>query len=126
MFISTSPGDQTASTSKAPSPGSIPQPRLDGLPYETVPDWNNIGLFTAGPMGSPKIGMGPNPVGLPGNRFFHIALRLRPAGRSEHLPAEEVLRHHAREAAEPHYLGVPHPHDVKAAGVLGIDLEAFE
>jgi gas vesicle protein len=21
---------------------------LDGLPYETVPDWNNIGLFTAG------------------------------------------------------------------------------
>lgn len=48
MFISTSPDDQTASTSKAPPPGSIPQPRLDGLPYETVPDWNNIGLFTAG------------------------------------------------------------------------------
>jgi gas vesicle protein len=21
---------------------------LDGVPYETVPDWNNIGLFTAG------------------------------------------------------------------------------
>jgi len=48
MFISTSPGDQTASTPKAPPPGSIPQPGLDGLPYETVPDWNNIGLFTAG------------------------------------------------------------------------------
>ena len=48
MFISTSPGDQTASAPKAPPPGSIPQPRLDGLPHETVPDWNNIGLFTAG------------------------------------------------------------------------------
>ena len=48
MFISTSPGDQASSTPKAPPPGSIPQPRLDGLPHETVPDWNNIGLFTAG------------------------------------------------------------------------------
>jgi hypothetical protein len=33
---------------KAPKPGSVPQPRSDGLPYETVPDWNNIGLFAAG------------------------------------------------------------------------------
>ncbi|HEY6089983.1 MAG TPA: YtxH domain-containing protein [Gemmatimonadaceae bacterium] len=33
---------------KAPPPGSIPQPRNDGVPHETVPDWNNIGLFTAG------------------------------------------------------------------------------
>jgi gas vesicle protein len=33
---------------KAPPPGSVPQPQLDGLPLETVPDWNNIGLFTAG------------------------------------------------------------------------------
>lgn len=33
---------------KAPPPGSVPQPRSDGLPYETVPDWNNIGLFAAG------------------------------------------------------------------------------
>jgi len=32
----------------APKPGSVPQPRSDGLPYETVPDWNNIGLFAAG------------------------------------------------------------------------------
>jgi hypothetical protein len=48
MFISTSPDDQASATQKAPSPGSIPQPKLDGLPYETVPDWNNIGLFTAG------------------------------------------------------------------------------
>jgi hypothetical protein len=39
----------TASPSvKAPPPGSVPQPRSDGLPYETVPDWNNIGLFAAG------------------------------------------------------------------------------
>lgn len=48
MFDSSSPGNQTSSATKAPPPGSIPQPRLDGLPDETVPDWNNIGLFTAG------------------------------------------------------------------------------
>jgi hypothetical protein len=48
MFDSSSPGGTTASIPKAPPPGSIPQPRSDGLPYETVPDWNNIGLFTAG------------------------------------------------------------------------------
>jgi hypothetical protein len=42
---------KTASPSpslKAPPPGSIPQPRSDGLPYDTVPDWTNIGLFAAG------------------------------------------------------------------------------
>lgn len=33
---------------KAPPAGSVPQPSSDGLPYETVPDWNNIGLFAAG------------------------------------------------------------------------------
>jgi YtxH-like protein len=33
---------------KAPPPGSVPQPNSDGLPFETVPDWNNIGLFAAG------------------------------------------------------------------------------
>jgi len=33
---------------KAPKPGSVPQPSSDGIPYETVPDWNNIGLFAAG------------------------------------------------------------------------------
>jgi hypothetical protein len=33
---------------KAPAPGSIPQPKPDGLPYGSVPDWNAIGLFTAG------------------------------------------------------------------------------
>jgi hypothetical protein len=48
MFISTSPDDQASSIPKAPLPGSVPQPKSDGLPYETVPDWNNIGLFTAG------------------------------------------------------------------------------
>ncbi len=35
-------------SAKAPPPGSVPQPNSDGLPYETVPDWNNIGLFSAG------------------------------------------------------------------------------
>jgi hypothetical protein len=40
---------KTASPSlKAPPPGSVPQPRSDGLPFETVPDWTNIGLFAAG------------------------------------------------------------------------------
>ena len=48
MFNSISPDSQAASIPKAPPPGSIPQPSLDGLPSETVPDWNNIGLFTAG------------------------------------------------------------------------------
>jgi hypothetical protein len=48
MFNSTSPASPAASIPKAPPPGSIPQPRSDGLPHDTVPDWNNIGLFTAG------------------------------------------------------------------------------
>ena len=48
MFNSISPDSQASSIPKAPPPGSIPQPSLDGLPHETVPDWNNIGLFTAG------------------------------------------------------------------------------
>jgi hypothetical protein len=37
-----------SSIPKAPPQGSIPQPKDDGLPPEMVPDWNNIGLFTAG------------------------------------------------------------------------------
>jgi len=48
MFNSPSLSNQTSAIPKAPPPGSIPQPRADGLPHETVPDWNNIGLFTAG------------------------------------------------------------------------------
>ena len=48
MFNSISPDSQASSIPKAPPPGSIPQPSLDGLPHETVPDWNNISLFTAG------------------------------------------------------------------------------
>jgi hypothetical protein len=48
MFNSSSLGSQASSIPKAPPPGSIPQPSADGLPSETVPDWNNIGLFTAG------------------------------------------------------------------------------
>ena len=48
MFDSSAPGRTTSSIPKAPRPGSIPQPKPDGLPSETVPDWNNIGLFTAG------------------------------------------------------------------------------
>jgi len=48
MFNSPSPARPAQSAPKAPPPGSIPQPRENGLPDELVPDWNNIGLFTAG------------------------------------------------------------------------------
>jgi hypothetical protein len=48
MFNSPSPPRPTSPGPKAPPPGSIPQPQRDGAPQETVPDWNNIGLFTAG------------------------------------------------------------------------------
>ena len=48
MFNSPGPSRTASSIPKAPPPGSIPQPKPDGLPRETVPDWNNIGLFTAG------------------------------------------------------------------------------
>jgi len=48
MFNSPSPSQTATSIPKAPAPGSIPQPRDNGLPGEMVPDWNNIGLFTAG------------------------------------------------------------------------------
>ncbi|MDP9201743.1 MAG: YtxH domain-containing protein [Gemmatimonadota bacterium] len=48
MFNSPSPGSPASSIPKAPIPGSIPQPKPDALPHQTVPDWNNISLFTAG------------------------------------------------------------------------------
>jgi len=48
MFNSPGSSRTASSIPKAPPPGSIPQPKPDGLPHETVPDWNNIGLFTAG------------------------------------------------------------------------------
>src|SRR6185437_1176976 len=44
MFNSIDPSQTAHSIPKAPPPGSIPQPKVDGLPFETVPDWNNIGL----------------------------------------------------------------------------------
>ncbi len=48
MFDSPSPPRQASALPKAPPPGSIRQPKPDGLPHERVPDWDNIGLFTAG------------------------------------------------------------------------------
>ena len=48
MFDSSSPLRTASPIPKAPPQGSVPQPRPDGLPAETVPDWNAIGLFTAG------------------------------------------------------------------------------
>lgn len=48
MFNSTEQLHTRSTTTKAPPPGSVPQPRADGLPVDMVPDWNNIGLFTAG------------------------------------------------------------------------------
>ena len=48
MFNSPAASRTASSIPKAPPPGSIPQPKPNGMPYGTVPDWNNIGLFTAG------------------------------------------------------------------------------
>ncbi len=48
MFNSADPSRTESAIPKVPPPGSIPQPKDDGLPREMVPDWNNIGLFTAG------------------------------------------------------------------------------
>jgi hypothetical protein len=48
MFNSADPSRTESAIPKVPPPGSIPQPEDDGLPREMVPDWNNIGLFTAG------------------------------------------------------------------------------
>jgi hypothetical protein len=48
MVNFTSPPRTASTIPKAPAPGSIPQPGPDGFPGQTVPDWNNIGLFTAG------------------------------------------------------------------------------
>ena len=48
MFNSPSSARPAQSVPKAPPPGSIPQPSENGLPGQMVPDWNNIGLFTAG------------------------------------------------------------------------------
>ena len=48
MFDSSSPARPVSSIPRVPSPGSIPQPTDNSLPGEMVPDWNNIGLFTAG------------------------------------------------------------------------------
>jgi hypothetical protein len=48
MVNFTSPPRTASASPKAPAPGSIPQPDSDGFPGETVPDWNNIGLFVAG------------------------------------------------------------------------------
>jgi hypothetical protein len=48
MFNSPDPARTASSAPRVPPPGSVPQPEDDGLPREMVPDWNNIGLFTAG------------------------------------------------------------------------------
>ena len=48
MFNIPSPSGAETSIPRAPRPGSIPQPKPDGLPSEMVADWNAIGLFTAG------------------------------------------------------------------------------
>lgn len=48
MFNSPSPARPASAIPKAPLPGSVPQPTDNGLPEAMVPDWNNIGLFTAG------------------------------------------------------------------------------
>ena len=48
MFNMPSSSGVETSIPRAPRPGSIPQPKPDGLAPDMVPDWNAIGLFTAG------------------------------------------------------------------------------
>lgn len=48
MLNSSEQSESRPATPKAARPGSVPQPGSDGHPLETVPDWNNIGLFAAG------------------------------------------------------------------------------
>ena len=48
MFNTPSASGTETSIPRAPRPGSIPQPKPDGIPSEMVADWNAIGLFTAG------------------------------------------------------------------------------
>jgi hypothetical protein len=48
MFNSAGPPREASTIPKAAAPGSVPQPKPDGFPHDTVPDWNNIGLFTVG------------------------------------------------------------------------------
>src|SRR5438876_5994654 len=48
MFNSPSLAQPATAIPKGPQPGSVPQPRENGLHGQMVPDWNNIGLFTAG------------------------------------------------------------------------------
>lgn len=48
MLNSSEQSQRPSPSLKAPPPGSVPQPNSDGLPLETVPDWNNIGIFAAG------------------------------------------------------------------------------
>ena len=53
-------------------------------------------------------------IGIELHRALHVAHRFGPARGAEHVAAEEVLGHEAREAAEAHDLGVPSSHDVVA------------
>ena len=64
--------------------------------------------------------------GLERDRLLQVLLRVVPARFAEHLAAKEILGDHARQAVEPHHLGVPHAHHVQRAGVLRIDLERVE
>jgi hypothetical protein len=47
-MLNTSDPSRASSIPRVPPPGSVPQPEDNGMPREMVPDWNNIGLFTAG------------------------------------------------------------------------------
>src|SRR5438094_17127 len=99
---------------------------------EMVPDWNNIGIFATGIALGAVLGA---TVALLVSPASGRELRERVArrlGRGENqsvweqFSAEQIARDHSREAVQPHHLGVPNPHHVKAARVLGIDFQAIE
>ena len=105
MFNSPSPVQPATSIPKAPPPGSIPQPRGDGLPGDMVPDWNNIGLFTAGIAVGAILGAAVALLFAPasgGETRHRIARRVRHPGGDEDVWEElaEELERAAEEQEE--------------------------
>lgn len=102
MFNSPSPSRTASSTPKAPPPGSIPQPKTDGVPYETVPDWNNIGMFTAGIALGAVLGAAVALLLAPASgdeTRHHLARRVRGLGGDEDV-WDELAEELERAAAE--------------------------
>src|SRR5881394_4220684 len=102
MFDSSSPARPVSSIPRVPSPGSIPQPTDNGLPGEMVPDWNNIGLFTAGIAVGAILGAAVALLFAPasgGETRHRIARRVRHPGGDEDV-WEELAEELERAASE--------------------------